>query len=764
MLAHAIPSRTDVERAFLEAMHAAGFNPGPIITDTEHFERFDAPGDSNGKKNGFYKLKTGQFPVGWFGDWKDGLSHQWFYEREGEKLTDAERRKIKDEQRRLKHEAQQARELKQAEVAEDARKIWDGADANVEGHPYLAKKLIKVPRGLRLHTAKDGTRLLTVPMWSFDMNGQPALTSLQFIDQHGQKRFMKAGRVEGTFFSLKGDSQIIVFTEGVATAFSIWEATGLSVVACFNAKNLVEVMKDFKIWRPMSTFLLCGDDDVMAPDDWAEKGQGRPWVNVGRTKAEAAAKAVGCRWTMPVFKDGPARSRTDYNDLHAAEGLERVAEQVIGAFRSVEAEDTAPGAKIVDISSVQDESWRTMLPMTSNGSLDGGNVQGVALFIQNHKLLRGRLAFNEFTRAMELDGNEMEDYHVAEFRRIMHEQRFKARKGDVQDEMDAEARRNSYDPLLQYLNGLKWDNTERLSKWLVDYIGAEDTEYVREVGRKFLVGAVARAMKAGCKMDSMLVLEGPQGVGKSTAIRYLFGERFFTDNLPDFHSKDAFQQLQGAWCIEVAELSAMTKADVKDVKQFLSRVEDKFRPPYGRAPIKAPRRTVFAGSVNPEMGGGYLRDPTGARRFWPVACGKVNLTSLLRDRDQIWAEACLAYAAGEKWHIDDINIEQLASAEQDARRELHPWEEPIREFLIDKEDITIHRLLNEALKVPVDKQTPTTSRTVGACLRALGWESKPERVAGVSKPVRVYRRSEADLAKWKEGQNRSFDEFLNGDD
>lgn len=763
MLAQAIPSRSEVEQSFIEAMTAAGFMVGSIVTDTEHFERFDAPGDSKGKRNGFYKLKTGQFPVGWFGDWKTGESHQWFFQKEGQTLSDADRKRIKDEQRRLKMEAQQARELKQAEVAEDAQKIWGNADSNVEGHEYLERKLISVPRGLRMHTAKDGTRLLAVPMWSFDMNGVPALTSIQFIDKNGSKRFMKAGRVDGTFFSLKGDTQIIVFCEGVATAFSIWQATGLSVVACFNARNLVEVLKDFKVWRPMSTFLLCADDDVMAPDDWAVKGQGKPWVNVGRVKAEAAAKAVGCRWTLPVFKDGPARSRTDYNDLHAQEGLERVSEQVLGAFRSVEAEDTAAGAKIVDIASVQDESWRGQLPLLSSGALDGGNVQGVALFVQNHRLLRGRMAFNQFTRAMELDGNEMEDYHVAEFRRIMHEQRFKARKSDVQDEMDAEARRNSYDPLLQYLNGLKWDGKERLSTWLIEYIGAEDTPYVREVGRKFLIGAVARAMKPGCKMDSMLVLEGPQGVGKSTAIRYLFGERFFTDNLPDFHSKDAFQQLQGAWCIEVAELSAMTKADVKDVKQFLSRVEDKFRPPYGRAPIISPRRTVFAGSVNPEMGGGYLRDPTGARRFWPVACGKVNLTSLLRDRDMIWAEACLAYGSNEKWFIEDVKIEQLATAEQDARRELHPWEEPIREFLLSKDVCTIHELLSDCLKVPVDKQNPATSRTVGACLRALGWESKVERVNGVSKTVRVYRRNEQDQLSFDQEKNKSFDDFMNDD-
>jgi predicted P-loop ATPase len=136
----------------------------------------------------------------------------------------------------------------------------------------------------------------------------------------------------------------------------------------------------------------------------------------------------------------------------------------------------------------------------------------------------------------------------------------------------------------------------------------------------------------------MPVLEGEQGTGKSTALRYLFGDRFFIDHLPDFHSKDSFQQLQGAWCVEVAELSALSKADVKDVKQFLSRLVDKFRPPFGRLPIQVPRRSVFWGTVNPEEGG-YLRDPTGARRFWPIETKRIDTDAILRDRDQLWAEA-----------------------------------------------------------------------------------------------------------------------------
>jgi putative DNA primase/helicase len=183
----------------------------------------------------------------------------------------------------------------------------------------------------------------------------------------------------------------------------------------------------------------------------------------------------------------------------------------------------------------------------------------------------------------------------------------------------------------------------------------------------------------------MPVLEGEQGTGKSTALRYLFGDRFFIDHLPDFHSKDSFQQLQGAWCVEVAELSALTKADVKDVKQFLSRLVDKFRPPFGRLPIQVPRRSVFWGTVNPEEGG-YLRDPTGARRFWPIETTVIDTDAILRDRDQLWAEAVAAFIAGEKWHLDDDDDIADAKAEQAKRREVHPWE-PVLEAWLRAENL-----------------------------------------------------------------------------
>lgn len=734
------PHQSDVERAFLDAMAAAGFLPGHIEANTPHFVRFDAPGDKVGRQNGFYKLKLGKYPTGWFGDWKNGEQHQWHFD-DGRTLTAKERADIKAEQRRLKAEAAVAREAKQREIAENASLIWGKASTDCTGHPYLARKGIEIPRGLRIHAASDGTQLLAVPMWSFDHAAAPQLTNIQMIDPTGSKRFLKAGRVERTFFSLKGDTSIIIICEGVATGFSIWKATGASVVCAFNANNLVDVAKEFALHRPLAKLMIAGDNDVIQPADWEERNGDKPWKNIGAIKAEVAAKAIGCRWVLPVFEGGPDRKRTDFNDLHLLEGERMVAGQIMGAWRSVEAEDTAPGAKLVEVDFVQDETWRCRLPKTNGGHVDGANVQGVAVYIENHRLLRDRLAYNGFTQAVELDGNEMADHHVAEFRRVMHADLFKAKKGDVADEMLAAARKNTHDPLTDYLTSLKWDGKARIDTWLTDYAGVDDTEFARVAGRKFLIGAVARALRPGCKMDTMLVLEGDQGVGKSTLFRYLFGDRFFVDYLPDFHSKDSFMQLQGAWCVEVAELAALSKADVADVKQFLSRLVDKFRPPFGKLTISVPRRVVFGGSVNPEDGVGYLRDPTGARRFWPVAVRQVNLDGILRDRNQLWAEAVDAFQQNELWYL--TMDEDIANArdEQDARREVDSWEAVLRDHVLHNScnSLTIEQVLADVIKVPLERHDARLRRRVGAVLRSMGWESKPGRPGPGMSTVKVFR-------------------------
>lgn len=746
-------------------MHSAGLNPGRIEAGTPGFIRFSAPGDSGKKQNGFYKLSLGKWPSGWFGDWKDGGTVEWsWWDDKKSELTEHELAQMRKDRAAKRAEAAQEREARQAEVAEDASAIWKrGTTDALGGHPYLVSKSIEDPRALRVFTNDDvypwdtGEPLILVPMMAFDMGGKAVLTNLQFIGPDGQKRFMAGGRIEGCFFYLKGDPELTVVCEGVATGFKIWEATGLTVVVAFNAGNLLSVVRDYQRNRPMAQLLLAGDDDVLPSSGWLaeqerRKSEGkapRQWVNAGRVKAIDTAEKTGIRAIWPVFADGPDRSRTDFDDLFRIEGRQAVAGQIIGALRSVEPETCAPGEQTTDVppDRLQDESWRQAIPTTSNGSYDGNNIEGVAVMIGNHRLLKERLRYNAWTKEMELDGNPLEGHHVGAFRRVMHFERLKARKSDVQDEMEAEARRHSFDPLTDYLQALKWDGTHRLDTWTGVYLGTERTPYASAIGRKFLIGAVARALQPGCKNDNMLVLEGPQGIGKSTAVRYLFGDRFFTDNLPDFHSKDSFQQLQGAWCIEVGELSALSKAEVKDVKQFLSRLVDKFRAPYERIPLSIPRRTVFVGTVNPEDVG-YLRDPTGNRRFWPIECsadpdlGVMPLRQILADRDQIWAEAVAAYKRGEEWHLEEDDA-AVARVEQDKRREMHPWE-PVIAAWAKREAVyetTIAEVLEFAIKIAPDKLNSQAQRGAGAALRGLGWVPEgAKRLTPGAPPVKVFKR------------------------
>ena len=186
------------------------------------------------------------------------------------------------------------------------------------------------------------------------------------------------------------------------------------------------------------------------------------------------------------------------------------------------------------------------------------------------------------------------------------------------------ARDHPFHPVKAYLQGLRWDGVERLDRWLSTYLGADDTDYSRAVGSRWLISAVARIFQPGAKADCCLILEGPQGIRKSTALRTIAGE-YFTDELADLGSKDAAMQTRGVWIIELSELDNLSHAEVARIKAFMSRTTDRFRPPYGMRLVESPRQCVFAGTVNH---GTYLRDETGGRRFWPVVCGRIDVEGL----------------------------------------------------------------------------------------------------------------------------------------
>jgi predicted P-loop ATPase len=280
---------------------------------------------------------------------------------------------------------------------------------------------------------------------------------------------------------------------------------------------------------------------------------------------------------------------------------------------------------------------------------------------------------------------------------------------------------NRFHPVRDYLHSLKWDGTGRIETWLIDYFGAEDTPFVRAVSRTWLLGAVARILTPGCKFDFMLILEGMQGLEKSTAFNILAAkDEWFTDNLQgDLHNKDAVQNLQGAWIVEMPELDGLNKSEVSMLKAFLSRKVDKIRVPFDKLPKEFPRQCVLAGTSNESA---YLRDHTGGRRFWPVCVDEVDTNGLKEIRDQLWAEAV--------WYVDFIGerpelpreIWEAAAVEQEARRAIDPWEDVLRKHVAGMDRVQSAELM-KALEIPTQSQSSIHYRRIKLIMtEQLGWK------------------------------------------
>jgi predicted P-loop ATPase len=282
------------------------------------------------------------------------------------------------------------------------------------------------------------------------------------------------------------------------------------------------------------------------------------------------------------------------------------------------------------------------------------------------------------------------------------------------------ARDRSFHPVRDYLNSLGWDGTSRTSSWLTTYLGATETAYTKAIGPRFLIAAVSRIFQPGAKVDTCLVLEGPQGLLKSTAVRKLT-EPWFTDQLDDLSNKDAAMQCAGVWMIEIAELDSLARADAGRIKAFMSRAVDRFRPPYAKHVIAAPRQCVFVGTCSHAD---YLKDETGGRRFWPVVCGaQIKLDELARDRDQLWAEAVHLYKAGTKWWIDgtESELNTLASGEQASRYEGDPWDQLIGRFISEMDSVTVEDILVYCILKDRAHWTQQDKTRIARSLRFHGW-------------------------------------------
>lgn len=399
------------------------------------------------------------------------------------------------------------------------------------------------------------------------------------------------------------------------------------------------------------------------------------------------------------------------------------------------------------------KDWRSELGVSGDAYL--GDERNTLLMLRHHPELTGLLEYDQFalcvrlTRqppwreiAGELLWGEHDDTLATAW---LQRQRLRMRgQGVVASCAIAAAQGNSVHPVRAFLRGLKWDGVKRLDGWLCAYLGADGPDqYLFEVGRRFLISAVARAMQPGCQVDHVLVLEGPQGIGKTTVARTMaVRPDWFAGGLPDVHNKDAALQLVGRWIVEISELRAVRTSQVESVKAFLSTNIDTFRAPYARRTGQVPRQCVFIGTTNESE---YLRDRTGNRRFWPVRCTEIDTAGLARDREHLWAEALAAFDAGEQWHLSRAVVD-LAEREQADRVAVSELERQVAEYLeqqpkdeITTRDVLIYCLGLDASESGYAERAKRLGTEAAEAIERAGWVKDGRRkVAGVR--MTVYRR------------------------
>lgn len=464
-------------------------------------------------------------------------------------------------------------------------------------------------------------------------------------------------------------------------------------------------------------------------------GMQRPFrlENAGRAKAFAAAKRYNARVVLPKFADR-TNTGTDFNDLHLSEGLEVVRTQLL-------APPTAPGKDVhpqspAGASPAGSDGRGLVFPFVDDKFRPRGIRENVYFALQNDPRLRDLVRYNDFAQtidrqrpapwATKLDTptgewETLDDLRLAAYMASAHGVIVGNAEAVGQAVLMAAADAR-YNPLKEWLQNLVWDGTERLPYWLIDCVGAEDTEYIRKVSTYFLISMAARAFEPGCQMDYMLVLQGDQGRGKSSLMQVLAGEWFGAGSFR-VGEKDSLLALQGRWMFNFGELDALNKTEDTAIKQFITERTDNVRPPYGKHVEKFPRTCVLTGDTNKTE---FLKDPTGARRFWVVACGDVNLDAMRGMREQLLAEAVHRWRAGERRWPDRDEYERLFKPEEERWRQDDIWVQPLLRYVnsnvkverpwpgaqnrdgivipnIDRQFFSTEELLTQALHVDIGK-------------------------------------------------------------
>ena len=346
-----------------------------------------------------------------------------------------------------------------------------------------------------------------------------------------------------------------------------------------------------------------------------------------------------------------------------------------------------------DEASENDDSWKSDLDVDSKGRIKS-TCKNIVTILENDPRLKDKISLNEFEHREVMLGKlpwrKKEDTNIyltdvddSELRIYLEIIYHISGKNKIDDAVKKATYANSFHPVKEYFRKIPtWDKADRISTYYIDYLGVKDTEYARAVSRKSFVACVARIFEPGCKFDHILVLVGGQGVGKSTSIMKI-ARQWFSDSLDAVTGKDAYEQLQGAWIVELGELASLKKAEIEQIKHFITKAEDRYRVAYGRRVENFPRQCVFFGTTNNKD---FLKDPTGNRRFWPLDTMEQNPTkNIFKDLtayeiDQMWAEAYHYYQQGEPIFLSE-ELEAQAIKQQESHTEENEKKGLIEDYL-----------------------------------------------------------------------------------
>jgi predicted P-loop ATPase len=333
-----------------------------------------------------------------------------------------------------------------------------------------------------------------------------------------------------------------------------------------------------------------------------------------------------------------------------------------------------------------DDPLITRLARNEKGKLLN-TIDNIVMILNHDDMYKGKIRQNLFTQRPMIGTKNMSDTDEAKIRHYIELRYGINHRKNITDAITIVLDENRFHPVIDYINGIVWDGVPRVNTLFIDLLGAENTEYVQTVTRKTLIGAIDRVMNPGCKFDTMLILTGAQGIGKSSIFECLAGE-WFSDSLESFSGKDSYELIQGKWINEIGELNAMSKNENKEVKLFLSKSVDTFRASYGRLPNDYPRQCIFVGTTNEDE---FLFDETGNRRTWAIEVkGNKDIRNIVTKEfaAQIWAEAFHFFQLGEPSRLTTDEQKLMQVKEQKRYTFVDPMVGMLESFL--KKPITHH--------------------------------------------------------------------------